>query len=31
MTQLLWARFALLAALASLIACYVWAGFRNEE
>ena len=31
MTLLLWARFALLAALAALIAGYVWAGLRNEE
>jgi hypothetical protein len=30
MAPLLWARFALLAALAALIAGYVWAGFRNE-
>jgi hypothetical protein len=32
MTLLLWARFALLAALAALIAGCVWTGLgRNEE
>ena len=29
MALLLWARFALLAALAALIAGYVWAGLRE--
>jgi hypothetical protein len=31
MALLLWARFALLAALAALVAGYVWAGLKNEE
>ena len=31
MALLLWARFALLAALAALIAGYVWAGLRERD
>ena len=31
MALLLWARFALLAALAALVAGYVWAGLSNHE
>lgn len=31
MALLLWARFALLAALAALIAGYVWAGLRTRD
>jgi hypothetical protein len=31
MALLLWARFALLAVLAALIAGYVWAGLRTRE
>lgn len=31
MTVLLWARFALLAALVSLVACYIWAEIRARE
>jgi hypothetical protein len=31
MALLLWARFALLAALTALIAGYVWAGLRKRE
>jgi len=31
MALLLWARFALLAAVAALIAGYVWAGLKHEE
>ena len=31
MALLLWARFALLAAVAALVAGYVWAGLRHEE
>jgi hypothetical protein len=31
MALLLWARFALLAMVAALIAGYVWAGLRNNE
>jgi hypothetical protein len=31
MALLLWARFALLAMVAALIAGYVWAGLRNDE
>ena len=31
MALLLWARFALLAVLAALIAGYVWAGLGNHE
>jgi hypothetical protein len=31
MTLLLWARFALLALLAALIAGYVWAGVSERE
>ena len=31
MALLLWARFALLAVLAALIAGYVWAGVTNRE
>lgn len=31
MALLLWARFAWLAAVAALVAGYVWAGLRHEE
>jgi hypothetical protein len=31
MALLIWARFALLAALAALIAGYVWTGLRARE
>jgi hypothetical protein len=31
MTLLLWARFVLLAMLATLVAGYVWAGLSNDE
>jgi hypothetical protein len=31
MALLLWARFALLAALAALIAAYVWAGLTERD
>ena len=31
MALLLWARLALLAALAALIAGYVWAGLRDHD
>jgi hypothetical protein len=31
MALLLWARFVLLAALAALIAGYVWAGLRKRD
>jgi hypothetical protein len=31
MALLLWARFALLAAIAALIAGYIWAGLRERE
>jgi hypothetical protein len=31
MTLLLWARFALLAALAALVAGHVWAGLRARD
>jgi hypothetical protein len=31
MALLLWARFALLAMLAALVAGYVWAGLRKDE
>ena len=31
MALLLWARFALLAALAALVAGYVWAGLKDGE
>jgi hypothetical protein len=31
MALLLWARFALLAALAALIAGFVWTGLRKRE
>jgi hypothetical protein len=31
MTLLLWARFALLALLAALVAGYVWAGVSKRE
>jgi hypothetical protein len=31
MTFLLWARFALLAALIGLVACFVWAQLRLEN
>ena len=31
MALLLWARLVLLAALAGLIACYVWAGLRERD
>jgi hypothetical protein len=31
MALLLWARFALLAALAALIAGYVWAGLSERD
>jgi hypothetical protein len=31
MALLLWARLALLAMVATLIAGYVWAGLRNDE
>ena len=31
MTLLLWARFALLAALAALVAGFVWAGLSMRE
>lgn len=31
MTLLLWARFALLAMLAALVAGYVWAGLGKRE
>ena len=31
MALLLWARFALLAMVAALVAGYVWAGLRNDE
>jgi hypothetical protein len=31
MAPLLWARFALLAALAALIAGYVWAGLGERD
>jgi hypothetical protein len=31
MVLLLWARFALLAALAALIAGYVWAGLTERD
>ena len=31
MTLLLWARFVLLAALAALIAGYMWAGLKKRD
>jgi len=30
MTLLLWSRFLLLAGLAAVVACYVWAEYRDQ-
>jgi hypothetical protein len=31
MMLLLWARLLLLAGLAAVVACYVWAEFKNQD
>jgi hypothetical protein len=31
MTLLLWSRFLLLACLAAIVACYVWAGTKDVD
>jgi len=31
MTLLLWSRFVLLAGLAAVVACFVWAEFRDVD